>query len=80
MRHRISIEIDAKSIGQAFANTDDAAQADMINEMALELKVICKNNYNYDGQICAFSKLLNEHGKKLIQELAAYILLREEKA
>lgn len=74
MRHRVSIEIDAKNVGQAFANTDDSAQADMINEMALELKAIC--GHDYGMQVCAFSKLLNNNGKELIAEINDYIKLR----
>lgn len=77
MKHRVSIEIDAKNVGQAFANTDDAAQAEMINEMALELKAVCRNGL--DGQICALSKLLDNQGKFLIKEIYEYIRLREEK-
>lgn len=76
MKHRVSIEIDAKNVGQAFANTDDVAQAEMINEMALELKAICRGDLG--GQICAFSKLLDAQGKFLIKEIYEYIRLREE--
>lgn len=75
MRHRVSIEIEAKHVGQAFANTDDQAQAEMINEMALELSAICRNDYS--GQVCAFSRLLNDNGKKMIKEIYEYITLRD---
>jgi hypothetical protein len=75
MRHRVSIEIDPAAVGQAFANTDDEAQAAMISEMALELKALCGNKY--EDQICALSKLLTNHGKHLVREIVAFIDLRE---
>lgn len=75
MKHRIVIEIDAKAVGQAFACTDDRAQAEMINTMALELKLICGT----DGgmQVCALSNHIDKNGKWLINELKSFFDIRE---
>jgi len=76
MKNRVSIEIEAKNVGRAFGYTDDRAQADMLNEMATELKACCGNNYVM--QICCFSKHLNQHAIKMIEEIKGFVDLREE--
>jgi len=78
VRTRVSIEIDAKAVGEAFAHTDDEAQAAMINEMALELKASCGGKV--DMQVCYFSKHLDNNGKKLIKDIKEFIDLRDGEA
>ena len=76
MKNRVSIEIDAKNIGRAFAYTDDRAQAEMLNEMALELKACCRNEY--DMQVCAFSKHLSKSAIKMIEDIKGFVDIRAE--
>lgn len=76
MRSRVSIEIDAKSVGQAFAYTDDKAQAEMLNEMAMELATVCHGDSGM--QICALSKHLNTHAAKFIKSILNFMEMRKE--
>jgi len=76
MNLRVTIKIDPKAVGQAFAYTDDEAQAQMLNEMAVELTACCGNKA--EMQICAFSKQLNKHGIELIKKIKSFIDLRSE--
>lgn len=78
MRFRVTIKIDPKAIGQAFAYTDDEAQAQMLNEMALELKAVCGDS-SFGHQVCALSKHLDVNGKRLVESMKAFIDLRDEK-
>jgi len=76
MKSRVSIRLDPKMVGEAFAHTDDEAQAEMLNEMGKELKVVCGGAPG--PQLCGISNRLNPQGKELIRELHGFITLREE--
>ena len=76
MKFRLTIKIDPKSVGQAFAYTDDESQATMLNEMGLELKACCGRDLGM--QVCAFSKHLDNNGKHLIEQIKSFIDLRKE--
>lgn len=76
MKHRVTIKIDPKAVGQAFAYTDDEAQASMLNEMGLELKACCGRDMGM--QVCAFSKHLDKNGIALIEQIQGFIYLRGE--
>jgi len=76
MSHRVTIKIDPKAVGQAFAYTDDEAQAMMLNEMALELQACCGRESSM--QVCYFSKHLTPIAKALIKSIQDFIDLREK--
>jgi len=76
MNQRVTIEIEAKSVGHAFAYTDDRSQAEMLNEMGLELEVYCGRHY--EMQICVLSKHLDKKGIKLIKSINEFLELRDE--
>ena len=76
MLNRVEIKIDAKAIGDAFANTDAEAQADMINQMGKLLKMLCGSNF--DMQACFIAENLDKHGEDLIKSLRSFIRFNEE--
>lgn len=76
IKHRLTVELDAKALGRAIAHTDDEAQAEIINTLGEELRTCCSGN---DGmQLCCITRHLNKNGISVIKHLAEFIRLREE--
>jgi len=76
MLHRISIQIKAEDIGEAIANTDSGAQAEIINHMAMDLQKLC--GYDFGMQLCSMAKGLNKSAKKMIKSLNDFVTWEEE--
>lgn len=69
--------IDAEKIGKAFAHESDHEQAGIINAMAREMIVSCKDDHTMEMQCCYVSDRIDKNGKILIEHLAEFIKLRE---
>lgn len=66
-------------IQRAFGEADDQEQAEFINQLGYSLLEGCKFDHDkVEDQLCYVSSKLDKHGKELIQQLAAFIALREE--
>ena len=69
------------TVQRAFGEADDSEQAEFLNSLGYSLLEACKFDHGkVEGQLCYVSSKLNTHGKELIQQLAAFIQLREENA
>jgi hypothetical protein len=71
MLHRISIRIDADDLGEAMANTDSHAQAEILNSMAMDLQKVCGSDFGM--QLVSIAKDLNKSGKKMIRSLNDFV-------
>ena len=65
--YRISINIAPKEIGEAFANTDSNAQAEIFNTMADDLMKVCGRDFGM--QLVSMAKHLKPHAKDMIKSL-----------
>jgi len=72
--------ISASAIGKMFAYESDNEQSAIINSMAAELIVSCRDKSTLENQICFISNKLDKNGKHLINELAEFLELRESVA
>lgn len=70
-------KIKISDIALALANSDDRNQAELINEFAKELKIVCKDLKLEGVQPCNIARLLDKNGVDLIKSLAEFINLRE---
>jgi len=77
MLHRISIQIKAEDIGEALANTDSGAQAEILNNMAMDLQKLCGSDFGM--QLVSIAKDLNKSGKKMIKSLNDFVTWEEDK-
>ena len=67
------------AVQRAFGEADDEEQAEFLNQLGYSLLEACKFDHNkVEGQLCYVSAKLDKHGKELIQQLAAFIELRNE--
>lgn len=65
-------------LSKAFAHSTDEEQANVLNELARELYVICKGQAGFEWQLCGVSKKLSKDGISMIKMLHEFILLREK--
>jgi len=70
--------IEVERFGKAIAHDGDDRQAAIINSMAKELRVACRDDRNLEMQLCYVSDKLNSDGEHLVTELAAFIKLRHK--
>lgn len=66
--------LDLIEIGKALAHATDDEQGCVLNAMARELASIKK--HDRETQLCYIGDKLNFHGRAMIQDLAEFVLLR----
>ena len=69
---------DPQSIGKELGRSSDLEQAAVVNAMADELRVACRDDRTLEMQTCYISDKLDAAGRRFITELAAFVALREE--
>lgn len=74
VKSEINIALFAKSIAQG----DDYQQSTLINVLAVEMKVCCKDKDLTGLQPCNIADKLDKNGIDLIKSLAEFIKLRED--
>lgn len=66
-------------IQRAFGEADDREQAKFLNQLGYSLLEACKFDHDkVEGQLCYVSSKLDQHGQELVNQLAAFLKLREE--
>ena len=70
--------INIKELGRLIAHASDQEQCEIVNSLAYELKVCCKDGGLEGMQICYMAAGLDSNGKELIKSLAEFIKIREE--
>jgi len=72
------MQMPCGEIGRALACSSDHEQAEVLNVLAREMKVVCRDPDLQGMQVCYFATALDAHGKQLVKELYEFIKLREE--
>lgn len=72
------MRLPTEEIGRALANADNHAQADVINILAKELMIVCRDPELTGPQSCYIAEALDKNGKLLIKALSEFIDLREK--
>ena len=68
-------------VQRAFGEADDSEQAKFLNQLGYSLLEACKFDHDkVEGQLCYVSSKLDKHGKELINQLAAFLALRDADA
>ena len=70
------LTVDLRDIAKTWVDSSGHEQAKLFNELGRAMKPV---SYNTETQICYLSDDLDENGKWLIEELAAFLALRKEK-
>jgi hypothetical protein len=65
-------------IGRALACSSDKEQAETLNALAKELRIICRDKDLSGMQVCYIARSLDGNARKLIQSLEEFIRLEEE--
>jgi len=79
MRDYALMKLPIEEIGRALALCSDDEQAVVINTIARELKVVCRQcNPDSNMQVCYWASKLDRHGKELIISLADFVKARED--
>ena len=65
--------LPCEEIGRALACADDSAQATVINSMAKELSLVCRDENLSGMQVLYIAKSLNRFGTLLVRSLAEYL-------
>lgn len=67
------------TVQRAFGESDDHEQAIFLNQLGYSLLEACKFDHNkVEGQLCYVSAKLDKNGRKLVQQLAEFLRLRDE--
>ena len=81
IEHYAMMKMPHEEIGRALACSRDEDQAAIVNEFGRQLKLVCNEaELNGSTQLCYMAQYLDQHGKELVETLAAYIKLEEQSA
>lgn len=72
------MKMPCAEIGRALACSSDIEQATVINEMAKELRIVCRDKDLSGMQVCYLAKSLDTSGRMLVKSLVEYISLSDD--
>lgn len=71
-------KLPCEEIGRALSCDSDVAQATVLNTLAAELKLVCRDKELTGMQVCYMARSLNKSGRLLVKRLAEYVELAED--
>ena len=71
------MKMPVEEIGRALACSDDESQSKVINSMAKELILICRDEDLSGMQMCAIAKSLDRNGKMFVRSLVEFVSIQE---